>query len=223
MDAPLLDDPRFLRALRSGDERAFVHLVRRTQDRVFNVCVRLLGCREEAREVAQEVYVTLYRKIGQFRGDAKLSTWIYRVASNHAKNRIKYLSRRGDRRSDSFDDLEVPPSEGRLSAAIPRPDQVLEGARLQALIERALASLDPDQREVVVLRDIEGLTYEDIAEVTGLNIGTVKSRLHRGRVRLKDAVERWRFGPIEGRAQSEATPADRASISPVRLVGEEAA
>lgn len=188
------EDARFIAALRRRDERAFSRLVLRYQDRVFNVTYRLLGSEEEARDVSQEVFVSIFQKIDKFRGDSKLSTWIYRVATNHAKNRLKYLSRRHDRDQTSFDDMTNQPTSGRISASIPRPDQQAEGHRLEIFIQEQLRALDDDQREVVVLRDIEGLTYDEIAEVTGLNLGTIKSRLHRGRLRLKTALDAWMEG-----------------------------
>ncbi|TNF30091.1 MAG: sigma-70 family RNA polymerase sigma factor [Deltaproteobacteria bacterium] len=188
------EEARYIAALRRRDERAFNALVVRYQDRVYNLVLRLLGNPEEARDVAQEVFVTVFEKIDKFRGDSKLGTWIYRVATNHAKNRIKYLSRRKDRQQDSFEEMPVQPTDGRLSASFPRPDEAMEGQRLGDLIGRALEALDPDQREVVVLRDIDGQSYEAIAAITGQNVGTVKSRLHRGRLRLKDVLEHWMKG-----------------------------
>jgi len=185
---------RFIAALRRRDERAFAVLVGRYQDRVFNLCVRLLGSREEARDVAQEVFVTVFEKIDRFRGESQLGTWIYRIAANHAKNRIKYLARRRDHKQDSFEEMNVPPSSGRLSADVPRPDQDLDRSELSAFLTRALGTLDEEQRSVVVLRDVEGHPYEAIAEITGLSLGTVKSRLHRGRLKLKEAFDMWRAG-----------------------------
>ncbi|MEZ4265517.1 MAG: sigma-70 family RNA polymerase sigma factor [Myxococcota bacterium] len=207
---PLEDDDRFLAALRRRDERAFNRLVLTHQDRVYNLCLRLLGSPEEARDVAQEVFVTVFQKIELFRGDSKLSTWLYRVAVNHAKNRIKYLARRFDRSRDSFEDMLSPPSEGRLSASVPRPDQALEGRRAEAFVQRALLLLDPDQREAVVLRDIEGLSYEEVAEIVDASLGTVKSRIHRGRARLKDALDAWIEGrDVTAREPEPDAPADR--------------
>ena len=202
------EDRRFVAALRRRDERAFNRLVLTYQDRVFQVIYRLLGSREEARDVAQEVFVTVFQRIESYRGDGKLSTWIYRVAANHAKNRIKYLARRHDRKRDCFEDMLVQPSCGRISADMPRPDQDLDGRRLEAFVQRALGLLDPDQREVVVLRDIEGLSYEEIAEIVEAGLGTVKSRLHRGRARLKEALDLWMAGedPTAHHARPAAAP-----------------
>lgn len=189
-----LDEARLIAELRRQDERAFRRLVLVYQDRVYNLCFRMLGSREEARDVAQEVFVTIFQKIDTFRAESKLSTWIFRVATNHAKNRIKYLARRHERDQTSFEEMVVQPSSGRLSASVPRPDQELDRARLEDFLQRALASIDEDQRAVVVLRDIEGLTYDEIADVTGDPLGTIKSRIHRGRMRLKEALDLWMQG-----------------------------
>jgi len=195
------DEARFLAALRRRDERAFNALLLRFQERVYNLIRRLLHHPEEARDVTQEVFVSVFEKIESYRGDASLSTWILRIATNHAKNRIKYLSRRKDKQSESLEAMLVPPTESRLSAAIPRPDVAVSRERVARLVDAALMQLDEEQRIVVVLRDVEGQSYEDIADITGLNLGTVKSRLHRARLRLKEALgpylDRQDFGGEE--------------------------
>ena len=181
-------EARFIAALKARDERAFNALVARFQDRVYNLIRRLLGNPEEARDVTQEVFVSVFEKVDSYRGDASIATWIYRIATNHAKNRIKYLSRRKDRQRESLESLAVPPTSSRLSAEVPRPDQALLRERVSRLVDAALGELDEEQRIVLVLRDVEGQSYEDIAAITGLQLGTVKSRLHRGRQRLKEAL-----------------------------------
>ena len=181
-------EARFIAALKARDERAFNALVARFQDRVYNLIRRLLGNPEEARDVTQEVFVSVFEKVDSYRGDASIATWIYRIATNHAKNRIKYLSRRKDRQRESLESLAVPPTSSRLSAEVPRPDQAYLRERTSRLVDAALGELDEEQRIVLVLRDVEGQSYEDIAEITGLQLGTVKSRLHRGRQRLKEAL-----------------------------------
>lgn len=195
------EEARFIAALRRRDERAFNALLLRFQDRVFNLVRRLVGSPEEARDVTQEVFVTVFEKIETYRGDASLATWLYRIAANQAKNRIKYLSRRKEKQSESLDAMTVPPTESRLSAAIPRPDQAVARERVARLVDRALGELDDEQRLVVVLRDVEGQSYEDIAEITGLQLGTVKSRIHRARTRLKELLgphlDRQDFGDEE--------------------------
>lgn len=181
-------EARFIAALKARDERAFNALVARFQDRVYNLIRRLLGNPEEARDVTQEVFVSVFEKVDSYRGDSSIATWIYRIATNHAKNRIKYLSRRKDRQRESLEAMLVPPTASRLSASVPRPDQAYTREMVSRLVDRALGELDEEQRIVLVLRDVEGQSYEDIAEITGLQLGTVKSRLHRGRQRLKEAL-----------------------------------
>lgn len=190
------DERIFIMQLRRREEAAFTELVRLHQDRVFSVVYRMLGDREEARDVAQEVFVTVFRRIDSFRGEAGLSTWLYRVAVNHCKNRIRFLRRRGGGRTRPVDDLTDAdwvaatavaggPANTGLSAP-DRPDELLVARRLGERLQRRLDALDPDLRALVVLRDIEGLSYAEIAEVTGQPLGTVKSRIHRGRMALRD-------------------------------------
>jgi RNA polymerase sigma-70 factor (ECF subfamily) len=182
-----------LRRLRERDERAFREMVETYQDRVFNLLFRMIGTREEAEDLAQEVFVTVFKSIDQFRGDAKFSTWLYRVAANHCKNRIKYLSRRHDRDTGVLDDAAERASvaqggEPIGAGHIEGPDRVLEGMEMERLVQRAIAELDEDHRLVIVLRDIEELSYDEICQITGLPEGTVKSRLHRARLALKEKL-----------------------------------
>ena len=181
-------EARFIAALKARDERAFNALVARFQDRVYNLIRRLLGNPEEARDVTQEVFVSVFEKVDSYRGESSIATWIYRIATNQAKNRIKYLSRRKDRQKESLEAMLVPPTHSRLSAEVPRPDQAYTREFVSRLVDQALGELDEEQRIVLVLRDVEGQSYEDIAIITGLQLGTVKSRLHRGRQRLKEAL-----------------------------------
>lgn len=182
-----------VRRLRDRDERAFREMVEAYQDRIFNLVFRMIGTRAEAEDLAQEVFITVFKSIDQFRGDSKLSTWLYRVAANHCKNRIKYLSRRYERATGVLDENaeRVAAAQGGTpvgAGQIDRPDQALEGAQMDRVVQQAIAELDEDHRLVVVLRDIEELAYEEICEITGLPEGTVKSRLHRGRLALKERL-----------------------------------
>jgi RNA polymerase sigma-70 factor (ECF subfamily) len=180
-----------LSRLRERDERAFRELVEEHRDRVFNLTYRMLGNRAEAEDVAQEVFIAVFKTVDTFREESKLSTWIYRVAVNHCKNRIKYLARRHSRDQDELDESNEP-GDGALSApSTPRrPDRQLEGAQLDRLMQEAIASLDEDHLELVVLRDLEDLSIEEICEITGLAHGTVKSRLHRARLALRKKIQK---------------------------------
>ncbi|MCB9557420.1 MAG: sigma-70 family RNA polymerase sigma factor [Deltaproteobacteria bacterium] len=187
---------RLIRRLQERDEAAFREMVREHEQQVFNLVFRMLGNREEAEDLAQDVFVTVFKSIDRFREESRLSTWIYRIAVNHCKNRYKYLARRNYHGSASFDDVEAREGTERdgpaiaLQAQISAPDRILEGKRLEQALQRAIAELDEDQRVVIVLRDVEGLTYQEICAITDLAEGTVKSRLHRARMALKERLER---------------------------------
>jgi RNA polymerase sigma-70 factor (ECF subfamily) len=177
------DAPRFLDRLRAGDAPALEELVMTYQHRVFGVALRMLGNRAEAEDVAQEAFVRAHRALGDFRGDAKLSTWLYAITSRLCLNRLAS----GERRmAQQGEDALL-----RLSDAGPRPDAALERRELETALGRAIAELPEDRRIVVVLRDLEGLSYEEIAQVLELELGTVRSRLHRARADLKEKLERF--------------------------------
>jgi len=183
-----------LRRLQRGDARAFRELVRTHQDRVYSLCLRMLGQAQEAEDVSQEVFVAVHRHLPRFRGECRLSTWIYRVAKNRCLNRLKALRLRAAESHDG----ELPPSSDPVTAhaaAPARPDEALLGAEERAEVHRALATLSDDHRLLVVLRDIEGMSYEEIEKITDLAEGTVKSRLHRARAALADALERAGMAP----------------------------
>ena len=185
-----LRERRLIRRLKERDEGAFRELVETYRDRVYNMTYRMLGNREEAEDVSQEVFITIFKSIDGFRGDAKFSTWLYRVTANHCKNRIKYLARRHDRSKAEFDErISRDQAAGSTAPqAIARPDQELTKAETGALIGKLIAELDEDHRILIVLRDIEELSYEEIGQITELAEGTVKSRLHRARMALRKKV-----------------------------------
>jgi RNA polymerase sigma-70 factor (ECF subfamily) len=184
-----VDDKQLLRRLKRRDERAFTELVVAHQGRIFNVCFRMLGNRAEAEDIAQETFIKAFRAVGGFRGDSQLGTWLFRIAINLCKNRLKYLGRRGAGRTSDIADVpeRVWSSRSRptVSEGAPRPDQALEGDRTHNRIQVALGRLDAEFRELLVLRDIQGLSYAEMMSITGLAEGTVKSRLHRARNALK--------------------------------------
>jgi RNA polymerase sigma-70 factor (ECF subfamily) len=178
--------------LRKRDEQAFSEVVRLHGDKVFNLVLRMVGTRAEAEDIAQEVFVTVFKSIDTFRGEAKFTTWLLRIAANHSKNRIKYLARRATDRNglDNASEAQLADQGGSpVQGHIEAPDAMLEAAEIETMMQEAIATLDEDHRLLVVLRDIEDLSYEEICEVTGLPEGTVKSRLHRARLALKEQLE----------------------------------
>jgi RNA polymerase sigma-70 factor, ECF subfamily len=184
------DQERLIRSLQRRDEAAFARMVREYQDRVFALVFRMLGDRAEAEDVSQEVFVTVFKAIDSFRGESQFSTWLFRIAANHCRNRLRYLSRRHYHRGQSLDDMHEGEYPEQLSEQVPRPDRILEGAQLERAIQDALNALDEDQRLIVVLRDIEHLSYGEIAQILDVAEGTVKSRLFRARLALRELISR---------------------------------
>ena len=176
--------------LRRGDAEAFEVLVKTHQDRVYDFCVRMLTDREEAFDLTQEIFISVHKHLDKFRADAKLTTWIYRIARNHCLNRLKYLKRRGRGRSDEYGESNELSITESLGGGPQQPDDAVQGKNDRALVHRAIQELDEDQRSLVVLRDVEGLSYEEIMEITELPEGTVKSRLHRAREKLAGILTR---------------------------------
>jgi RNA polymerase sigma-70 factor (ECF subfamily) len=187
-------EAQFVARLVARDESAFNELVVTYERRVFALVFRMLGRRDEAEDLAQEVFVQVFKAIEQFRGESKLSTWIYRIAVNLCKNRTKYLARRHAGDQDDVDAMaeRVPLSraKGATVGDVSRPDELVEGMQLEVVVKRAIAQLEPEFREVLILRDVEDLSYEEIAAITGLPDGTVKSRIHRARAQLRALVEK---------------------------------
>ncbi len=177
------DAPEFLERLRAREAGAFEVLVRTYQHRVFGVALRMLANSAEAEEIAQEVFVRAHRSLAEFRGEAKLSTWLYAITSRLCLSRLGAGERRLARRGEEAL-LRLRDPEG-------GPDAAAEQNELEAALHRAIAELPEDRRIVVVLRDLEGLSYEDIADALGLELGTVRSRLHRARADLKGKLERF--------------------------------
>lgn len=199
-------EEQLVERLKRRDEAAFNELIRLYQGRIFRLVFRMLGDRSEAEDLAQEVFITVFKSIDGFRGDSKLSTWLYRVATNHCKNRIKYLDRRARGKKKEFDEIAehgaVESATMSPSAQIARPDQMMEAMQKEKILQQAIAALEDEHRELIVLRDIEHMTYEQIQEITGLAEGTVKSRLHRARHALRTKVVRL----AEGRRSSNPGP-----------------
>jgi RNA polymerase sigma-70 factor (ECF subfamily) len=175
--------------LRRGDASAFEALVRAHQDRVYDFCVRMLNDREEAFDLTQEIFLSIHQNVDKFRADAKLTTWIFRISRNHCLNRLKYLKRRGRGRSDEFGESNEKVISDSMGGSA-SPDEMVTRKRERQLVHQAIEELDEEQRSLVVLRDVEGLSYEEIMEITELPEGTVKSRLHRAREKLAGILGR---------------------------------
>lgn len=188
-------DRRLVRRLKQGDERAFQELVNTYQDRIFGLVYRMIGNRQEAEDIAQEVFISVHRGIANYRGEGRFYTWLYRIASNTCKNRIKYLKGRNFHRASDIDETPAAHTQGEagpvvaLQSVVPGPEATVVGDRLERAIQHEIAQLEPEHRLLIVLRDIQGLSYAEILKITGLQEGTLKSRLHRARIALKARLE----------------------------------
>lgn len=169
---------------RCGDVRAFNEVYARFEEMVYNLAFRLSGNYEEAADLTQEIFLRVYRHLGSFGGRSSLKTWIFRIAVNHCRDR---LSRWRPLTQPIGDDV----SEGEVAYADPSrgPEELAVAADEGRRVAEGLARLPPAFREAVVLRDIEGLSYEEIADVLGVRIGTVRSRIARGRDQLRVLLE----------------------------------
>jgi RNA polymerase sigma-70 factor, ECF subfamily len=182
------EDGQLVSACRDGDTDAFECLVRKYQTRMINIAFRMTGNYDDACEVVQEVFLSAYRSIGKFRGDARFSTWLYGICLNHARNRLGQVARRSRYEVQTLDDpIDDPDRPGTIEPAASDLSVVdrLEQKELQEKVQKCIDSLEESHREVLVLRDIEGFSYEEIADILKLPDGTIKSRLFRARDALR--------------------------------------
>jgi RNA polymerase sigma-70 factor (ECF subfamily) len=184
-----LDDAAVVGVFLGGDERGFQELVERYETRLLNFVYRTIGDREKAEDLVQEVFIRVYRHLHRFDRSKKFSTWAYTIASNLAKNELRNRSRNPlvlfQAIKRNWDDEDRP-----LQFEDPgsRPDDLYRKRHLRALVEESVAQLPEHHRQVFVLRELEGKSYEEIAEITECNLGTVKSRLNRARTSFADII-----------------------------------
>jgi RNA polymerase sigma-70 factor, ECF subfamily len=182
----------WIRAFLNNDRSAFDNLVRCYQDRVFNLCYRMMGDYEEASDCAQETFVKAYKGLKDFRFEARFSTWILTIALNLCRNRLKSMEHRYQQRMVRID--SSPEETGglvHLEIEDPAPNALAQLARKEqeVLLQKAIDGLARDAKAVAILRDIEGRSYEEIAQITGYNLGTVKSKLARARQQLREKLK----------------------------------
>ena len=171
---PQRTDTELVGEARAGDEQAFAELVRRHERRVYNLAYRMLGRSEDARDASQEAFVSCYRNLRRFRGDSAFGTWLHRIAVNACYDLLRKRPR---------DQVEL--NEGLAEATVGDP---ADRAASAVDVQRALLEVPHEFRAVIVMRDVQGLPYDEIAAVLAVPVGTVKSRLHRGRVALGVAL-----------------------------------
>ncbi len=189
-----VDDAALICELRAGSESAYEALIERFEQPVYNMISRLMDDSADAPDVVQEVFLKIFRNIGSFRGESSLKTWIYRIAVNEARNHRRWFSRHrrqevaidpGVDETHGYSDWLADPGRSPFDSALDRETEVL--------IEAALAEVNPKFKAALILREIEGLSYEEIAEILEISLGTVKSRILRGR----DALRKQLAGRLE--------------------------
>jgi RNA polymerase sigma-70 factor, ECF subfamily len=204
------EEQDLVRELKAGSEQAFAQLIAQYSQPVYSLIARSLRDPADAADVTQEVFVKVFRSISGFHGEASLRTWIYRIALHEASNQRRWWSRH--KRQELTIDAPLENEEGEvwclsdvLAASGASPLEYAERAELRDRVEAALRMLAEPYREVVVLREIEGFGYEEIAEILNVNLGTVKSRLTRGRAALRELLGR---NQQERKEEEEITGAD---------------
>jgi RNA polymerase sigma-70 factor (ECF subfamily) len=181
------DDRTLVDGAKQGDRDAFATLVRRHQDRAFNLAYQMVRNREEALDISQEAFARAYTSLPTFKGEASFSTWLHRIVVNLA---IDSLRRRRVTGTASYDDSRaVPEDQEAEPATADDPATALESKQVRALLARGIAQLPPAQRAVLVLREVEGMTYEEISRAVGCTLGTVMSRLFYARRRLQQVLK----------------------------------
>ena len=193
-------DEELVAAWVAGERAAFDELVRRYRRRVYGICLRYFGDPSDAEDAAQDAFVALFRRAHTFQGNAAFATWMYRVAVNACNDLARKRSRR-PQRSDA--DVST------LGDDLASPEDLVAQRELGMVLEQALTHLDPDTRAAIVLHDVQGVPYHDIAERLGLAVGTVKSRIHRGHARL--AALLTESSAAEGGGTLSADPASNPS------------
>ncbi len=187
------EDHELVSSCQKGDLDAFEVLVEKYQKKMLNIAYRMIGNNEEACEVVQDAFLSAYRAIRKFRGEARFSTWLYSIVVNLSKNRLKKIQTQLHREVSSIDD-PVRTEDGQIrkepAAHEPLPVEQVEKKEVQAKVQECLNNLEDDYREVLVLRDIQGFSYEEIRDILKIPEGTVKSRLSRARDAMKDCLKK---------------------------------
>ena len=188
------EEAMFVRRLQANEDAAYDELVRTYSASIFHVAYRMLGESAEASDVVQEIFLKVFRNISGFKGEAALKTWIFKIAFSEILNRLRWWKRRHRGSTVSLDDQPNGNGTGpghSLASSSPTPEQVLQSKEQETAIQQALGRLSREHRSIIVLRDIEGFSYNEIADVLGVSIGTVKSRLARARGDLKKSLMRY--------------------------------
>lgn len=182
----------FVSRLKANEDAAYDELVRTYSGPIYHVAYRMTGDAAEASDAVQDIFLKIFRNIGGFKGEAALKTWIFKIAFSEILNRLRWWKRRHRYATLSLDESPNGNAPGAgVADAGPTPEEVLQAKERENAIQQALRRLSHEHRSIIVLRDIEGFSYSDIADVLGISMGTVKSRLARARADLKKSLMRY--------------------------------
>ncbi len=189
-----LDEKELISLSQKGDIDAFEELVARYERKVYTIAYRYMGNPEDASDLAQETFLKVFKSIDKFRGESSFSTWIYRITANICKDELRKIKRKPQTSLDQ----EIWLDEGSVIRQVvdekPTPDEAFEQKELWNYLQDLIANLSPEYRMVIVLRDINGYSYEEIAQITETSLGTVKSRLNRARKALSEQINLLKGG-----------------------------
>jgi len=182
----------FVSRLQANEDAAYDELVRIYSASIYHVAYRMLGDSADASDVVQDIFLKVFRNIGGFKGEAALKTWIFKIAFSEILNRLRWWKRRHRFSTMSLDEQSNgAPAGDYVADCGPTPEEILQSKEREKAIQQALSRLSHEHRSIVVLRDIEGFSYNEIADVLGISMGTVKSRLARARADLKKSLMRY--------------------------------
>ena len=187
------DDKKLIEKAAGGDVEAFEKIIEEYQNIVYSIALRMAGNETDAFDMAQEVFIKLYRNLSKFDGRSKLSTWIYRVASNTCLDELKKRKRIRDNTKSLNEEFETADDSVVLEIkdTKPLPEEEIENSEIKETLNSAILKLSDQHKEVIILRDIEGFSYEEIADITKNSVGTVKSRLSRARSALRKILKEY--------------------------------
>ena len=176
-----------IHSLRQGNMAAFDKIVLRYQKQIYNLALNYVKSSEEAKDLTQDIFIAVYKALPTLRDESKFTTWFFQVAMNHCRNRYKKLRRRGYFSNKSIDDEE----SYYEPAGQDEPARNIERQNLQKLVRKVIAEMPESEKEILILRDIQELSYEEVSETLGIPLGTVKSKLNRARSSLKDKLKKF--------------------------------
>ena len=196
------EERRLVEFAQRGDVESFNELVRLFEGRVYNLCYRMLGDADSAADAAQDAFLSAFRNLRSFRGGS-FRSWMLRIATNTCYDALRVRKRRPSVSLDMEADDELASSPLQIADTAESPDDFAQRRELAAAIQDGLTALPDEQRIVLILSDIQGLAYEEIAQITNSNLGTIKSRLSRGRARLREVLKAGELLPTRYRHESE--------------------